>query len=142
MKIVSETPSKPVSKNRARAPSKPGAARVVASGQKTGPVDPAKVTAKPRAKATPAGSEPAAVHDRPAKNLKVRLVRDSFTMPEGDFALVAALKARALGLGRATKKSELLRAGLQLLSQQSDSALLSTLNQLQPIKTGRPRRGD
>jgi hypothetical protein len=69
-------------------------------------------------------------------------VRDSFTMPEVDFALVAVLKARALGMGRATKKSELLRAGLQLLNQQEPKVLLAALDRLQPIKTGRPKRGD
>ena len=69
-------------------------------------------------------------------------MRDSFTMPEADFALVAVLKARALGLGRAAKKSELLRAGLQLLNQQEPKVLLAALDRLQPIKTGRPKRGD
>jgi hypothetical protein len=89
--------------------------------------------------ATP--TAPAAA-DKPPKPPKVRLVRDSFTMPETDFALVAVLKARALGLGRAAKKSELLRAGLQLLSQQDAPGLLVALERLQPIKTGRPKRGD
>jgi hypothetical protein len=89
--------------------------------------------------ATPTAS---AAADKPPKPPKVRLVRDSFTMPETDFALVAVLKARALGLGRAAKKSELLRAGLQLLSQQDAPGLLAALERLQPIKTGRPKRGD
>ena len=71
-----------------------------------------------------------------------KLVRDSFTMPEADFALVATLKERALKKGRAAKKSELLRAGLQLLGQQSPAALVAALERLQPIKTGRPKRSD
>lgn len=79
---------------------------------------------------------------RSTKLPKIRLVRDSFTMPEAEFALVAVLKARALGLGRAAKKSELLRAGLQLLGMQDPPALLAALERLQPIKTGRPKRGD
>jgi hypothetical protein len=104
----------------------------------------AAAAAKPAAiteqvSATP--TAPAAA-DKPPKPPKVRLVRDSFTMPETDFALVAVLKARALGLGRAAKKSELLRAGLQLLSQQDAPGLLVALERLQPIKTGRPKRGD
>ena len=92
-------------------------------------------------KVSPNTTAPAAA-DKPPKPPKVRLVRDSFTMPETDFALVAVLKARALGLGRATKKSELLRAGLQMLSQQEAPGLLAALERLQPIKTGRPKRGD
>lgn len=85
---------------------------------------------------------PQATPEKAAKPPKVRLVRDSFTMPEADFSLVAVLKARALGLGRSAKKSELLRAGLQLLSQQEPAALLAALERLQPIKTGRPKKGD
>ena len=80
--------------------------------------------------------------EKPAKTPKVRLVRDSFTMPEADFALVATLKARAMKQGRAAKKSELLRAGLQLLERQTPAALLAALERLQPVKTGRPKRGD
>lgn len=106
-----------------------------------------KVSVKAVAETSPRVSPSAVVaapaaQDKPAKPLKLRLVRDSFTMPEADFALVAVLKSRALGLGRAVKKSELLRAGLQLLSQQEPAALLASLDGLQPIKTGRPRRAD
>jgi hypothetical protein len=114
----------------------------------TRPVTSASRKAAPAAKPDPATDKvsptptaPAAA-DKPPKPPKVRLVRDSFTMPETDFALVAVLKARALGLGRAAKKSELLRAGLQLLSQQDAPGLLAALERLQPIKTGRPKRGD
>ncbi len=62
-------------------------------------------------------------------------------MPEPDFALIAALKARAVKAGRETKKSEILRAGLQLLARQEDAALMEALGRLQAIKTGRPRKG-
>ena len=123
------------------------------------PASPVKSAARPAAlpalKKAAAAAKPAATTeqvsattpapaaaDKPPKPPKVRLVRDSFTMPETDFALVAVLKARALGLGRAAKKSELLRAGLQLLSQQDAPGLLAALERLQPIKTGRPKRGD
>jgi hypothetical protein len=50
-----------------------------------------------------------------AKPAKPKMVRDSFTMPQADFDLVHLLKERALGFRRPTKKSELLRAGLQAL---------------------------
>jgi hypothetical protein len=82
--------------------------------------------------------------DKPAKLEKVRsrLVRDSFTMPESDFALVAVLKSRTLDLGRATKKSELLRAGLQALASLESKALVAALDALSPLKLGRPKKGD
>ncbi len=68
-------------------------------------------------------------------------VRDSFTMPQADFDLIAALKFRGLSLGRSIKKSELLRAGLLALSVFNDKALLSTLDKLEPVKMGRPKTG-
>ncbi|MFN9103206.1 MAG: hypothetical protein ACK5WT_10855 [Betaproteobacteria bacterium] len=68
-------------------------------------------------------------------------MRDSFTMPQADFALVAQLKARALDFKRPTKKSELLRAGLQALNQLDNRALQAALEALTPLKIGRPKKG-
>ncbi|WP_142123133.1 hypothetical protein [Pseudoxanthomonas sp. 3HH-4] len=69
-----------------------------------------------------------------------KLVRDSFTMPAGDFALVAVLKGRALQMQRPAKKSELLRAGLHALSALSPQALTKALDALAPVKAGRPKK--
>lgn len=69
---------------------------------------------------------------------RARLVRDGFTMPEADYALLKALKQRLLGNGREAKKSELLRAGLQALAAMGDTALVQALDHLEPVKTGRP----
>lgn len=82
---------------------------------------------------------PTAPAAKPAK-AKAKLVRDSFTMPQGDFDLIAGLKDRALGFKRPTKKSELLRAGLQVLAGLNDTALRSTLDALTPLKPGRPKK--
>jgi len=84
-----------------------------------------------------------AVKETQKKPLKqrVRLVRDSFTMPEPDFALIAALKARTMAAQRETKKSELLRAGLQVLMALDDGTLMNALGRLQPLKLGRPKKG-
>ena len=71
---------------------------------------------------------------------RAKLVRDSFTMPQADFDLVAALKGRLLGLGRVTKKSELLRAGLQQLVTLSDVRLKLALAALVPLQAGRPKK--
>ena len=69
-------------------------------------------------------------------------MRDSFTMPQADFALIQQLKDRALGFKRATKKSELLRAGLQALAALGDAQLRTLLNSLTALKTGRPKKAD
>lgn len=93
------------------------------------PAKPPKAT-KPRKAAAPA---------KPPK-LKRKPVRDSFTMPEADFALIATLKARALATGRETKKSELLRAGLHALASMQTTALVEALQGLEPVKVGRPKK--
>jgi len=66
-------------------------------------------------------------------------VRDSFTMPHADYELIAKLKLRTLKSERGTKKSELLRAGLQALTAMNDKQLLALLDGLAPIKAGRPK---
>jgi hypothetical protein len=71
---------------------------------------------------------------------KPKLVRDSFTFPEGDYDLIAALKQRALAAGREVKKSEVLRAGLVALAAMKDASLLKALDSVERIKTGRPAK--
>jgi hypothetical protein len=71
---------------------------------------------------------------------KPKLVRDSFTMPKAEYELLAALKARLLVLSKAAKKSELLRAGVVLLSTLSDADLLSAVDRVPSLKTGRPKK--
>lgn len=110
--------AKPVTKPVAKPVTKPAAAPRKAA--------PAKAAAPP----------PAA---KPEK-LKARLVRDSFTMPAADFALIAVLKDRALAFRRPAKKSELLRAGLQALQALDDKQLHRALEALVPLKPGRPKK--
>ena len=62
-------------------------------------------------------------------------------MPEGDFALITTLKARALGAQRHAKKSELLRAGLHALATMDAKALVEALERLEAVKIGRPKKG-
>lgn len=69
---------------------------------------------------------------------KPKLVRDSFTIPKTEFAAIDALKTRAMAMGTGVKKSELLRAGLMLLTGLSDSAFKSAIAAVPTLKTGRP----
>jgi hypothetical protein len=71
---------------------------------------------------------------------KVRVVRDSFTMPQNDYALIASLKERAMSEGIHLKKSELLRAGLRSLSRLTATQLNKAVADLEKIKTGRPKK--
>jgi hypothetical protein len=71
---------------------------------------------------------------------KDKLVRDSFTMPRNDFELIGLLKERALTFKRPTKKSELLRAGLQALAALNQKQLQTALDRLPLLKSGRPKK--
>ena len=71
---------------------------------------------------------------------KPKLVRDSFTLPENDYALFAGLKQRALKGGVEIKKSELLRAGLAMLARANDAEFLAAVSLVERIKTGRPKK--
>lgn len=71
---------------------------------------------------------------------KVKVVRDSFTMPRTDYDLIADLKQKALKSGLHVKKSELLRAGLQALAKLNDAQFKLAVNNLEKIKTGRPKK--
>lgn len=78
----------------------------------------------------------------PKEGAKPKLVRDSFTMPKADYALIEALKIRALDAKRPAKKSELLRAGLQALAALSPEVLVKSLDALTPLKAGRPKKSE
>ena len=68
------------------------------------------------------------------------MVRDSFTIPKTELLQVSELKKRALTLGVAAKKSELIRAGLFTLASMNDAALKKAMANVPTIKTGRPAK--
>ena len=69
-----------------------------------------------------------------------KVVRDSFTMPNSDYAKIAALKQKCLDAGISVKKSEVLRAGLLLLEGATSQRLLAAISAVETIKTGRPSK--
>jgi hypothetical protein len=90
--------------------------------------------------ATATAAPTSAAKTAPDPKAKPKLVRDSFTMPKAEYAVIDALKHRAMKLQRPAKKSELLRAGIKALSTMSDAALLVVLQAVPTIKTGRPNK--
>lgn len=78
--------------------------------------------------------------DGAAKPKKSKLVRDSYAMPDAEYARIGELKKRLGGLGVEIKKSELLRAGLLLLVALSDDELKAVAGRVERIKTGRPAK--
>ncbi len=121
---------KPAAKPAIKLATKP-VARVIAKPVK-------KIVAKPAAKAI---SKKTAKKDiKKAKPEKVKMERDSFTMPKDEYAQLTLLKARLTAMGQPAKKSELLRAGIKLLAAMSDNTLKTTLAKVPVIKTGRPNK--
>lgn len=78
--------------------------------------------------------------DKTEKTRKPKLVRDSFTIPKTEYAVLEELKLRAAKLGRPAKKSEVLRAGVRALAAMGDAAFLATVNAVPAVKTGRPAK--
>ncbi len=64
------------------------------------------------------------------KPKKIKMIRDSFSMSESDYATLIGLKKQCLAAGVQVKKSELLRVGLMGLAKLSNPALMNAVNQL------------
>jgi hypothetical protein len=107
--------------------------------------------ATPKKKPAPPKAKPViAVPEAPVKKAdtaakaekpkKPKLVRDSFTIPKAEYAVLEELKLRAAKLGRPTKKSEVLRAGVQALAAMGDAAFLASVGAVPAVKTGRPAK--
>ncbi|WP_265947500.1 hypothetical protein [Dechloromonas sp. A34] len=84
--------------------------------------------------------QPAKKADKPAKVRKAKLVRDSFAMPEAEYARIGELKKRLAALGAEAKKSELLRGGIAVLAALNDAELKAVMGRVERIKTGRPNK--
>jgi hypothetical protein len=146
------TTSIPASTPTAPAPqtSAPAKSAKPVSAQKAAPTaaKAVKVAPKPAVKKAPAAKKvvvtktikaAAPVAAKDAKVKKPKLVRDSFTIPKDEYAVIETLKQRASTLAHPVKKSELLRAGLKVLAALTDSGLRTALQAVPSIKTGRPK---
>ena len=71
---------------------------------------------------------------------KQKLVRDSFTMPEQEYAALGEMKKACLRDGVDVKKSELLRIAVSLLRKMDVPQLQQALAELTPVKAGRPSK--
>lgn len=102
-----------------------------------------KSEAKPTTKPSTKPVAKAVVKTVPEKIVKVKKpkqIRDSFTMPKTEYAVLDELKARAASLTQPVKKSELLRAGIKALAAMTDANFLIALKVVPTIKTGRPKK--
>ena len=129
------TPAAKSVKPAAKVPAKTAKAAVKATVQSAKPK-----AAAPKPKAAPRPTKaPAPATTKDSKAKKPKLVRDSFTIPKDEYAVVETLKQRSAALAQPVKKSELLRAGLKVLAAMSDTALRAAVQAVPSIKTGRPK---
>jgi len=120
----------------ARAATKTSVKSVVKSAAKALASSPARKPATQRATAKPPVVP--IVERTPAREARPALVRDSFTMPEGEYAVLLEVKQACLRAGIDVKKSELLRIGVALLGQLDVATLQGVLAALPQLRTGRP----
>ncbi|MGB9989227.1 hypothetical protein [Pseudoduganella rhizocola] len=120
VKPVAKPAAKPAAKS---APKAPAAAKPVKAAKPAKPVKPTKAAE--------------VLKEKPRKE---KLVRDSFTMPEAEYAVLGQVKKACLKAGFEIKKSELLRIGVALISQIDMATLQNVLASLPQLKTGRPKK--
>jgi hypothetical protein len=136
---VSAVVTKPApTKTTRRASARKTAAKSKANPAKTGSAKKVVKPAPKKAQSPAAKPVPAPKSTNAAKPKKAKLIRDSFTMPDAEYALLAEVKQRCLAGGVAAKKSEVLRAAFLSFAAKSDTTLFKAIKALTPIKTGRP----
>lgn len=143
-KASTKTITKSAAKTPTRAPAKSAIKQVIRPATKS-----ATTAQKPAVKKMPANTVTSKVVlkpvlrtliEKPLKPKKIKLVRDSFTIPKPEYLVLDNLKLRAAGLKHPVKKSELLRAGIKALAAMADPHLLDTLKAVPLLKTGRPSK--
>jgi len=127
---------------------KPAAAKAPAAAKKVAPVKKPVAARKPLTKAAVKdvkATKPPKVAKVKAEAIelpkvkKAKLVRDSFSMPEPEYAVLGAVKKACLKAGVEVKKSELLRIGVALIQKMDVAGLKAVLGTLPPLKAGRPK---
>ncbi|WP_443113225.1 hypothetical protein [Herbaspirillum seropedicae] len=129
---------KPAAKPAARPAPKAAAAKPVAKPA-AAPKDEKKVEKVEKIE-KPVKAEKTEKIEKTAKTKKVKQVRDSFTMPENEYAVLAQVKKSCLKAGVEIKKSDLLRIGVSLIKNLKIAELKDILAGLTPLKVGRPKK--
>lgn len=129
----------PAAQAPAPAPAKDLATEAPAASPKRSPAKPSKAHVKAPLEAATKAAPSVADKEKDMKAKKPKLVRDSFTIPKDEYAVIETLKERTARLSTPAKKSELLRAGLKVLSQLDDATLQKAMQSIPAIKTGRPK---
>jgi hypothetical protein len=74
------------------------------------------------------------------KTVKTKLVRDSFAIPEKEYAALVAVKKACLKAGLEIKKTELIRIGIALVNNLTTAKIKTAQAKLTQISAGRPKK--
>ena len=125
------------SKKSPKPAAKPSAPKLSTHSEKR----PKKTSGKPVETAATAKKSKTVAVTKPKKDSKpkkVKMVRDSYSLPENEYAMLTGLKKQCLKAGVHVKKSELLRVGLSTLTKLPAATLLKTIERFVKPKTGLP----
>jgi hypothetical protein len=137
--IPAKAPRKSASPAPKRKPVKAAAAPVTPPAAPAAPAK-AKTSPSKAPQAKAADKKKSTAPAKAAKEKKIKVVRDSFTLPKTELLQITEMKKRAMALGVEVKKSELIRAGLQALAGMADTAFKKAMANVPTIKTGRPAK--
>lgn len=118
-------------------------AKVVVKTASVMPVAKAAMAAQAKTLVSPVKVSPSSPESKALKVLKpkkIKLVRDSFTIPKSEYLVLDDLKLRAAELKHPVKKGELLRAGIKALAAMTTAQFHSALQAVPALKTGRPSK--
>ena len=97
-----------------------------------------KVTVKKAAKK--ASKKTLGKSTKATKTVKTKLVRDSFAIPEKEYAALVAVKKACLKAGLEIKKTELIRIGIALVNTLTTAKIKTAQAKLTQISAGRPKK--
>ena len=98
---------------------------------------PRSAAGKVAAKAVPTAKTPMPKQaEKKDKQKKIKMVRDSFSLTEDDYAKLLEMKKKCIAAGVPVKKSELLRVGLMELAKLSNASLLAVVKKIVIVKKG------
>ena len=100
----------------------------------------AKKTAKKTSKKAPAKPSKSTKANKAIKTVKTKLIRDSFAIPEKEYAALVAVKKTCLKAGLEIKKTELIRIGIALVNNLTTAKIKTAQAKLTQISAGRPKK--
>jgi hypothetical protein len=146
--MATKLPMKPLAKVASKSVAKPKAAPGISTATKTRKPSATKAaptvanTTKKRIEEKPksAVTKTTTALKTELKPIKVKIIRDSFTMTDADHELIKRCKRGAVAKGRETRKSEVVRAAVAAFAAWPLEQQLLAYGKLTTVKTGRPRK--